>query len=263
MQLKNKTCIVTGGTKGIGLAITELFLAQGARVVATYAHDDNAAQHVTTALSLYTDSLRVIKSDITKQSDRIDLINQAQTQFGCIDVLVNNAGTLSRINFLDMSKDEFDRVLNTNLIAPYWLTQHVAQHMVRHEVQGSVVNIASIDAKVAAGGLSHYELSKAALLMFSKSLTRELCQYGIRTNTVLPGLTQTEINRDQWQHDGDVWENRSKPIPLGRAGMPEDVAQAALYFASDVSSYVSGAEIVVDGGLTTYVPQGNALNMES
>ena len=260
MLLKNKVAIVTGGTKGIGLAICNLFLKNGAKVIATYVQDDAAAAAAKSYLKHDKNNFFTLRCDIKQKYSRIDLLSQTIAKFGTIDILVNNAGVLNRVPFLDIDEDSFETVINTNLKAPYWLTQMVAKHMVTEKIEGSIINISSIDAKASAGSLSHYELSKAAISMFSKSLARELGQYGIRANSILPGLTKTNINKEQWQNNPDIWHKREEPIPLGRAAIPDDIAQAVLFLASPMASYINGAEIIIDGGLTCYVPQGNALS---
>jgi len=256
-RLNKKVAIITGGTKGIGRAIAKLFLQEGAYVTVSFSQDQDSANQAKKEFELISPNFLLIQSDICEQRDRDSLISETIEAFGEIDILVNNAGTLSRVNFLEMTAEQFNSVLDTNLIAPYWLTQSVAKHMVAQEKSGSIVNISSIAAQFSIGNLSHYEISKAGMLMFAKSLTRELNHYGIRANTILPGLTQTDINRNQWEKAPEIWASRSAPIPMERAGYPEDIASAALYLASDESCYVSGAEIVVDGGLTSCVPRGN------
>ena len=196
----------------------------------------------------------IIKADICQATDRQRLLKSTLDHFGTVDCLVNNAGVLTRKKFLEMPESDFNNVINTNLIAPYWLTQDVAKAMIERHIHGNIINIGSIDAKMATGCMSHYEISKAGLTMFSKSLATELASYHIRANTILPGLTQTDINRNQWQDQPEVWQRRVKPIPLGRAGLPEEIAAAAAYLASDEASYTTGAEIIIDGGLTAYLP---------
>ena len=145
-------------------------------------------------------------------------------------------------------------MLSTNLVAPYWLTQEFARNVIKLSTTGSIVNISSIDAFRATGFMSHYEVAKAGLTMLTKSAATELAKHNIRVNAISPGLTQTEINRDQWTNQKDIWQERVDPIPMKRAATPDDIAGAALYFASDMSAYTSGADLVVDGALTSYLP---------
>lgn len=254
MTLKGKVAIVTGGTRGIGGSIAEIFLEHGAKVVASYLADDQKAESFSEELKEFKTTLLTIKSDITTIEGRNALFKKCLAHFNRIDILVNNAGVLTRTALIDMPQKDFNCVLNTNLVAPYWLTQEFAKQVLLQKSPGVIINISSIDAFRATGSMSHYEIAKAGLSMLTKSAATELAKHNIRVNAISPGLTQTDINREQWTHHKEIWRERIDPIPMKRAAKPIDIANAALFLASEAASYISGADLVIDGALTNYLP---------
>ncbi len=254
INFNGKVAIVTGGTRGIGGAISEMFLKHGGNVVSTYRSDSEQAAIFSDSLNQFKENLLTIKADITDSNGREVIFNTCVNHFGRLDVLVNNAGVITRTPIVDMTEDEFDRILRTNLTAPYWLIQSFAKRLISRKVPGVIVNISSIDAFRATGCMSHYEISKAGLSMLTKSAATELAKYNIRVNTISPGLTQTDINRNQWKNQKEHWQERIDPIPMKRAAMPKEIANMAIFLASDLASYTTGADFIVDGGFTHYLP---------
>ena len=247
--LRNKRVLVTGGSNGIGRAVALAFAKDGADVALTYRSDKAEADRVGRSITAMGRRAVIIQSDLSDIGAVEKIFSESIDGLGSLDVLVNNVGTLTRSSFLEITPDAFDLVFDVNVRAPFFLAQKFAANLIREGATGSIVNVSSLSAHVTRSGVSHYQSSKAALNMMSKSLASELAPYGIRVNTVSPGLTKTNANREQWETLSDVWTERTKHIPLGRAGIPEDIAGAIVFLASPHASYITGAEIVVDGGL--------------
>lgn len=252
MRLKGKKAIVTGGSRGIGRAIAIGFAREGADLIITYVHDKFSADNTLNEINNYGNKAIAVYLDL-EDSNSLDKMNdEVLSFFGEIDILVNNAGFLRRKNFLDISQEEFFNVLNINLAGPFLLTQHIAKQMQQQNTGGSIINISSISDHIASHGLSHYQCAKAGLSMLTKGAALELAQYGIRVNTISPGLTATDMNRTQWENHTEIWQTRVADIPLQRAGLPEDHVGAAIFLASDESAWMTGACLVMDGGRSIF-----------
>lgn len=241
MRLKGKNCIVTGGTRGIGRAIAIAFAKEGANVAFTYHNRAEFANDIIAQLELCDIKCTAIKADLAKISDVSRIIEESYAALGNIDVLVNNAGICNVSPFVDIFEEEFSSIIDINLKAPFFLSQYTARHMIENKTKGSIINISSISAFRAEGGLAHYEVSKAGLSMLTKSTALELSGYGIRVNTISPGYTKTDMTKD-------VCSDRIAAIPFDRMGEPDEIAQGAVYLASDESAYMTGSDLVIDGG---------------
>ncbi len=248
MRLEGKKAIITGGNKGIGRAIALGFAKEGCELLITYYSDLAAAQDMVAQLQRNGCTAHLVKLDITNPTDIENLLQEAQTTLGVIDILVNNAARLTRTAFTELSLSEWDEIINTNLRGPFLLMQQAAHIMIKYQRPGSIINISSISDRIASIGLCHYQSAKAGLSMLSKGAALELAAYNIRVNTLCPGLTQTSINQSQWETNTPTWQSRIAQIPLGRAGLPCDHVGAAIFLASDESAWMTGAEIVIDGG---------------
>lgn len=248
MRLVNKKIIVTGGSRGIGKAIAIGIAKEGAELVITYEKNKESAIETIEQLKQFNIKAKAFQLDLQLTEKFQTFIEEATSFLGGLDVLVNNAGTATRNLFINISKEEYDKVLSTNLKGPYFLCQATANYMKNQNRGGSIINISSISDRIATQGLTHYQCSKAGLSMLSKGIALELAEYGIRVNTIAPGLVATDLNRDHWEHASKVWLKRSSEIPLGRSGEPEDIAGAAILFASDEAKWITGACLVVDGG---------------
>jgi NAD(P)-dependent dehydrogenase (short-subunit alcohol dehydrogenase family) len=246
--MTNKVVLITGGNRGIGYGIAKAFLADTYKVVINFRSNEEATSKALTELS--SDRVIAIKADVSKKEERIRLLKETLTAFGRIDVLVNNAAVASRYSFFKTSEEEYDRVYNTNLKAPIFLSKIVAEQMIKQKSAGSIINIASVAGHRPFGLI--YGDSKAALLMATKNMAAKCAKHGIRVNSITPGTHKTDLNRHNWEGDPKSWEKHCKEqIPMGRAGLPVDLGATAVFLASDKANYICGADIIIDGGLLT------------
>ncbi len=251
MRLSNRCALVTGGSSGIGRAIALGFAAEGARVVITYRRRASDAAEVVEAIRAAGLESAAVQVDLGDLDRLEELYRRAHEVLGSIDVLVNNAAEITRTAFADLTLEELERVMRTNFTAPFLLTQLFCRERLAEGLPGSVVNISSISADSAISRMAHYQSSKAALAMLTRSVAYEMAPHGIRVNSISPGLTSTGANRDQWEGNPELWAERSRHIPAGRAGLPEDHVGAAIFLASDESAWMTGANLVIDGGQST------------
>ncbi len=253
-DLVGKVAIVTGGASGIGRATVERFVAEGARVVIADVQTDRGEQ-LSAALGPDTFFCRTDVSDLEQVGA---LVTIAVERFGGLHVMVNNAGVSGTMHrrFLDDDLADFDRVMRVNVLGVMAGTRDAARHMAVNG-GGSIVNLTSIGGIQAGGGVMTYRASKAAVIQFTKSAAIELAHYEIRVNAIAPGniptplLATSAVNVDQEQlerYEAAIRETMRADRPLKREGTPEDIAEAALYFASDRSRYVTGTVLPVDGG---------------
>lgn len=251
-KLANKTALITGGSKGIGRAISLAFSREGSEVIFTYAKDKVSAEMLCQDISLQGGRAHAICIDHSNPNSAEEIFQRTVEINPKIDILVNNVGIFHRGSFLEITREQYDEVLYVNFGVPFFLCQHFARYMKSSGSGGSIINISSLSSFLSRSCMAHYQCSKAALTMLSRSLALELGEYGIRVNTVSPGLTATEANRDQWQHKDIVWKERSACIPLRRAGIPEDHAGAVVFLASDDAKWITGADVIIDGGMSIY-----------
>lgn len=251
-RFANKTVLVTGGSKGIGRAICCAFASQGASVIFTYAHDSVSAEALCEEIRERGGEASAIRIDHTSPDSARYIFDRAVWVDNKIDVLVNNVGIFHRASFMSITAAQYDSVLEANLKVPFFLCQLVARLMMDQKNSGCIVNVSSLSAVLSRSCMTHYQCSKAALTALSRSLAMELGEYGIRVNTISPGLTATDANRTQWEGDNSAWQSRSAGIPLRRAGVPDDHAGAVVFLASDEARWITGADIVIDGGMSVY-----------
>jgi len=245
--LEGKTALITGASRGIGKAIALRFAQEGAQVAFTDIRRDEAMEQLEKELNALGIKAKGFISDASNFSASEELIDNVVAEFGRIDVLVNNAG-ITRDNLLmRMSEQDWDLVININLKSVFNLTKAIQKVMLKQRF-GSIINMSSVVGVSGNGGQSNYSASKAGMIGFTKSIALELGSRNIRCNAIAPGFIETEMTHNLPQEVKDGW---IKDIPLRRTGTPGDVANVALFLASDLSAYVSGQVIQVCGGMNT------------
>ena len=246
MLLKEQVAIVTGGTKGIGRAICLLLAEEGARVVANFSKDIDAAEALMSEAKSKQLGIGLFKADITQFDQAKEMVEETFAQYGKIDILVNNVG-LVRDNFLMLMSDEdWDCLLRANLTSLFYCCKTVIRKMIPQR-RGKIINISSISGILGTSGQTNYSATKGGVISFTKSLARELGPFNIHVNAVAPGLIESEVVSKMPK---EKVEAVIKSSSLGRIGKPEEVAQAVLFLASEHSDYITGQTIIVDGGIT-------------
>jgi NAD(P)-dependent dehydrogenase (short-subunit alcohol dehydrogenase family) len=249
MQLANKIAIITGGASGIGRATALLFVREGAAVVIADVNKE-AGQTVATDIERAGGRASFESADVTNGSDCRRVVEQTLREFGKIDILFNNAGIIRRATILDLSEEDWDRVMSVNVKSIYLLSREVIPHMQRAG-GGSIINTASGWGLTGGAKAAVYCASKGAVVLLTKAMAIDHGPQNIRVNCICPGDTDTGMLRseaDQLRQSSISFLSEATKRPLGRVGSPEEIAQAALYLASDASSFVTGAALVVDGG---------------
>jgi glucose 1-dehydrogenase len=246
--LQNKVALVTGSSSGIGQGIARKFAEAGAKVVVDYrGHAEGAEQ--TLALILQAGSEGVmVQADITKMADLKRLVDAAYSHFGALDVLVNNAGMEKEAPFTEVKEEDYDAVMAVNLKGPFFLTQYFVQRLRSAKRPGRVVNISSVHEDMAFPGFSTYCASKGGIRMLMRDLAVELGPLNITINNIAPGAIVTPINRSLLENKDEMAALLNN-IPLQRLGTVEDVAELAVFLASDKAAYVTGSTYAIDGGL--------------
>jgi 3-oxoacyl-[acyl-carrier protein] reductase len=243
IDLSGKSALVTGGSRGIGRAIALAYSNHGAATVACYMNETDAVHALGEELGGLPGGGYVAQVDVTDEASVRSVVSEAAERFGKIDILVNNAGAVSHKMMADLDLAEWQRVLDTNLTSMFIVTKAVAEVMPEG---GSIINIGSGVATVGMPARTHYGSSKAGAIGLTRALTKELGPRKIRTNQINPGIIETD------QVAGLTPEHRARyesMASLGRLGAPDDIANVALFLASDLSAFVSGAVIAVDGGI--------------
>jgi NAD(P)-dependent dehydrogenase (short-subunit alcohol dehydrogenase family) len=241
-KLENKVAIVTGSTSGIGEAIAVLFAMQGAKVVVSGRNLQRGGKVKQKILDSGGTAIYV-PMEARKTETIKNLIDKTLTEFGKVDIFVNNAGTILIKPFLELTMDDWDFLIETDARSYFFAMQQIIPHMVKNG-GGVILNMASLAAIKPSINYSLYNFVKAGLSLMTKSVAQEFAQYNIRLNVLCPGSIMTPMIEGS-----PLNENRLKNIPLGRFGTSEDVAYAALYLCSDESSFVTGASLVIDGGV--------------
>lgn len=251
MLLTGNVAIITGGAGGIGKGIALKFAEEGASVVIADIREEVGNKTVKEVIKKGVDGL-FVQCDVTDSSQIQALSDQTIKKFGKVDILVNNAGIgpFPRPTE-ELPEEEWDRVMSINLKSAFLCSKAVIPHM-KQQRHGRIINIASLAAISPFGPVVHYSASKAGLVMFTINLAQELAPFNICVNAILPGTTDTEMQDNRIPPDvsrEDFLAMKGKTIPMGRIATPEDVAKVALFFASELSSYVTASQVIVAGGL--------------
>ena len=245
--LEGKVAIITGASRGIGSGIAKTFAQHGANVAFTYSSSVESALALENELSAMGIKAKGYKSNAADFNEAQKLADDVMADFGTIDVLINNAGVTKDNLLMRMSEEDFDKVIEINLKSVFNMTKAVQKVMLKNR-KGSIVNMSSVVGVKGNAGQANYAASKAGMIGFTKSVALELGSRNIRCNAIAPGFIETEMTA---KLNADVVQGWRDSIPLKRGGTPEDVANACLFFASDMSSYVSGQVLNVCGGMLT------------
>ena len=245
--LEAKTVIITGASRGIGRGIAKVFAKQGANIAFTYRSSDEKAKALEDELSANGCKVKGYKSDASNFEAAQQLAADVLEEFGSIDVLVNNAGITKDGLLMRMSEDDFDIVMDINMKSVFNMTKAVLRPMLKQR-KGSIINMSSVVGVKGNAGQANYSASKAAINGFTKSTALELGSRNIRCNSIAPGFIETEMTEALGEDQIQEWRNS---IPLKRGGTTEDIANSALFLASDMSAYVTGQVMHVCGGMLT------------
>lgn len=245
MNLKEKNCLVTGGSRGIGKSIALTLAELGANVAITYARSADAAEEVVSEMKKMGVKAVSFQADAVDYAKAEEVINTIVDDWGSLTVLVNNAGITRDNLILRMNEEQWDDVINTNLKSVFNYSKAAAKPMMRAR-GGSIINISSVVGISGNAGQSNYSASKAGIIGFTKSYAKELASRNIRANVVAPGYILTEMTETLSE---SVLEAIKTETPLGRAGNPEEISNVVAFLASDLSSYITGEVIRVDGGM--------------
>jgi glucose 1-dehydrogenase len=248
-QLDQKVAIVTGSDSGIGRAIALQFAQEGAAVVVNYAHAQDKAEEVLQTIEKNKGKAMVVQADVSQYQQAMRLIQQTVEHFHRLDILVNNAGMEIHSPFLDVTEEQFDRVLSVDLKGAFFCAQAAAREMVKRNTPGRIINISSVHEDIPMPQNVPYCCAKGGMRMLTRTICLELAPHHITVNNIAPGAVHTPIDADV-EADPEQMVALLKEIPLDRMGQPEEVAKLALYLASGAAAYITGSTYIIDGGLS-------------
>jgi NAD(P)-dependent dehydrogenase (short-subunit alcohol dehydrogenase family) len=251
LSIPGKSAIVTGASSGIGLAIARLFLESEAKGVAAVFLPP-ITEELRQLKTSYGERLISVEGDVGLEAAAAEAARQALERFGSIDILVNNAGTGVIKPLHEHTPEDWDRILNTNVKAIYWMARHVMPQMMKQK-DGVVINTGSISGQIGIAGQGAYAASKGAIHQISRQMAIEYAPYNIRVNAICPGTVDTPLVQHSAESSGDpeaFWQMLRKGHPIGRIASPEEIANLFLFLASDAATFITGALLFIDGGYT-------------
>ena len=245
--LENKTALITGASRGIGRGIAQTFVEQGCAVAFTFSSNSEAAEALVQELSTAGVQVKAYQSNAADFEAAQKLVDDVLADFGSLDILINNAGITKDNLLMRMGEEDFDQVIEVNLKSVFNMTKAVQRTFLKQR-QGSLIHMSSVVGVKGNAGQANYAASKAGIIGFSKSVALELGSRNIRSNVIAPGFIETEMTAKLSEEVVQGWRDG---IPLKRGGKPTDVANACVFLASDLSSYITGQVLHVDGGMLT------------
>lgn len=248
-QLDQKVAVITGADSGIGRAIAIQFASEGATVVINYAHAKDKANEVLQTIQQKQGKALVIQADVSQYQQAMGLIQQTVEHFNRLDIMVNNAGMEIHSPFVDVTEEQFDRVVGVDLKGAFFCAQAAAREMIKRKTAGRIINISSVHEDLPMPQNVPYCCAKGGMRMLARTICLELAPNNITVNNIAPGAVHTPIDRDV-EADPEKMAALLKEIPLHRMAQPEEIAKLALYLASDAASYITGSTYIIDGGLT-------------
>jgi glucose 1-dehydrogenase len=256
--LKGQKALVTGANSGIGEGIARSLAAAGAAVVVNYVSNPDSARLIADDIKSQGVDALAIRADVSKEAEVEAMFAEMLGAWGEIDILVSNAGIQQDAPFVDMTIEQWNRVLSINLTGMFLTARAAARAMIRQAVRpaisraaGKIICVSSVHETIAWAGHANYASSKGGVKLFMQSIAQELASHRIRVNSIAPGAIQTPINRSAWETP-EALKSLLRLIPYGRIGVPEDIGRVAVWLASDAADYVHGQTIFVDGGMTLY-----------
>ncbi|CAN7749089.1 SDR family NAD(P)-dependent oxidoreductase [Paenibacillus sp. LjRoot56] len=246
MRLEGKVAIITGGSLGIGLATALRFAKEGAKV-AIAGRSITALEEAANLIRRESSEVMTVQVDVQAKSQVNRLVDDVIERWGAVHILVNNAGICGLSAFLDISEEDWDEHMNVNLKGAFLVGQRVAREMKERRTGGSIIHMSSVNGINAEAMQAHYNVTKGGMNLLSMSMALELAPYGIRVNALCPGFIETRLTKSMID-DPPAIADYIKTIPMGRVGQPDEIADTALFLASDDSRYMTGHNLVVDGG---------------
>ncbi|MEM1124739.1 MAG: SDR family oxidoreductase [Bacteroidota bacterium] len=259
-RLKNQTCIVTGGSSGIGAAIAKAIGQEGANVVVNYYSGGDAATEIAAEIEASSDcgNAMTFQADVSKEKDVEAMFAATIEKFGTVDILIANSGIQKDAPFHEMTLDQWQRVIDVNLTGQFLCARAAVREFLRRGMRpdvssalGKIIHVSSVHEIIPWAGHVNYATAKGGLVMLMQSLAQEYGRKRIRVNSIAPGAVKTPINESVWS-DPDKFKEMMKLIPYNRIGQPSDIGGVAAWLASDESDYITGTSIFVDGGMTCY-----------
>lgn len=257
-SLKGQAALVTGADSGIGKGVALALAAAGAKLVINYAHNQTAAEETVNQIKAAGGEAFAVQADVSQEAEVKAMFAQMYAQYGTIDILVNNAGLQRDSSFVDMSLDDWNKVISVNLTGQFLCSREAAREFIRRGIveersraAGKIICMSSVHEVIPWGGHVNYAASKGGISMFMKSIAQELAPHKIRVVGIGPGAIQTPINKAAWETP-EALEKLLTLIPYNRIGKPDDIGKLAAWLASDEADYITGTTIFMDGGMTLY-----------
>lgn len=257
-RLKNQVALVTGASSGIGTGVAKALAADGATVIINYSRGAEAAEKIVQEIEADGGKARAIKADVSKEDQVLQMFEQIKTEWNTLHILVNNAGIQVDAPFVEMTLEQWQKVLDVNLTGQFLCAREAAKEFLRRGLQpeisratGKIICISSVHEIIPWAGHVNYATSKGGVMLLMKSIAQELAPHKIRVNSISPGAIKTRINTEAWETDAAA-QKLLELIPYNRIGEPRDIGEAAAWLASDESDYVHGISLYVDGGMTLF-----------